>query len=138
MTARERYVYEYDTRLREWADTMTAHDVLFHGWSIDRLWQLIARLNQRIPIRTRHFFDAWSEIALHRRHAVHENEAARALIRKRERELKGSLARLENRRALENWGGASSTGRLDYRWGNVSRMLIDIQAGLRRRPTFDA
>ena len=134
MTARERQLEEYRSRLPQWADSVTAHGSLLRGWHIDRLWELMARLNQRIPLRTRHFFDRWAEFALHQRDGLAENQAARQLIRERERALKGGLARLHNSRALENWGGASSIGRLDFRWGNVSRHLLDIQAGLRRRP----
>jgi hypothetical protein len=135
MTARERQLDEYRTRLPEWVDTMTAHGELLHGWRIDQLWQRLAELNYRLPLRTRYFFDRWAELALHQRDGLADNQTARQLIRERERALKGGLARLHNPRALENWGGASSVGRLDYRWTNVSRLLLDIRAGFRQRST---
>lgn len=133
MTARERQLEEYRNRLPEWADAVTSQAELLEGWHIDRLWQLMSRLNQRIPLRTRHFFDVWAELAVHQRVGLADHAAARRLISERERALKSGLARLHNPRALENWGGASSVGRLDYRWGNVVRLLLDIQAGFRRK-----
>ena len=71
-------------------------------------------------------------LALHRRAGLADDRAARQLIHERERSLKRSLARLDHRRPLENWGGASSIGRLDYRWQNVRQLLWDIQRGTRR------
>jgi hypothetical protein len=136
-TGHARRVEEYADALAKWDATMTGHDHM-RGWTIDRVWQVMARTNQRIPIRTRHFFDVWTDLALNHRSGLAENETARHLIRKRERELKGGLARLENPRALENWGGASSTGRLDFRWGNVRTVLRDIHAGLRSKEAADA
>ena len=53
------------------------------------------------------------------------------LIRKREHQKKGALARLSNRRALERWSGESGLGRLTFRWGSAQRILIDILDGFR-------
>jgi hypothetical protein len=93
----------------------------------------MARRGRRIPLRTRRFVEQWLDIALHRRAGLAEDRAARQLIHERERSLKRGLARLDHRRPLENWGGASSIGRLDYRWENVRRIILDIQRGLRRQ-----
>ena len=43
---------------------------------------------------------------------VMDDPAVRELIRYRERQTKGGLARLHNQRALERWAGASGLGRL--------------------------
>jgi hypothetical protein len=51
---------------------------------------------------------------------------ARDLIARRERKLKGALARLSNPRARELWNGSSGLGRLDYRWANAQVMLNDM------------
>ena len=41
-------------------------------------------------------------------------------------ELKGPLARLENELARNAWSGDAGTGRLDYRWGKVQTIVLDI------------
>ena len=56
--------------------------------------------------------------------------------------MKRGRARLTNRRALELWGGASGSGRLQYRWLTAKRLLRDIFDGLDRtkrasRPDLD-
>ena len=81
---------------------------------------------------TRLFIDAWLNIALGQRaETVADDGAARQLVHERERLLKRGYARLDNQRALENWGGASGVGQLDYRWLPVARDTIeDIQEGL--------
>ena len=61
---------------------------------------------------------------------VADNVAARALIRDRERRLKGPRARLGNTRALELWNGASGIARLSYRWPSAVSILTDIHAAL--------
>jgi hypothetical protein len=50
----------------------------------------------------------------------------------RERALKRGKARLENRRALELWGGAAGTAQIDYRWYGVQTIVSDILLGLGR------
>jgi hypothetical protein len=60
---------------------------------------------------------------------VSDDLAARELIRHRERQTKGALARLHNERALERWSGASSLGRLTYRWDQAKAIVLDILRG---------
>jgi hypothetical protein len=133
MTARERLPARYREMLAQWAGEMTAHDARLARWDLAGVWDLMASWRRPIPLRTRRFVEQWADIALHRRAGLAEDGAARQLIQERERSLKRSLARLDHRRPLENWGGASSIGRLDYRWENVRRILWDIQRGTRRR-----
>ncbi|HOJ84849.1 MAG TPA: DUF6361 family protein, partial [Bacillota bacterium] len=64
--------------------------------------------------------------------AIGEDGAARALIRDRERYLKGARARLENPRALAAWSGSSGSYRLSFRWKEVKKIIADILAGLNR------
>jgi hypothetical protein len=39
---------------------------------------------------------------------------------------------LGNKKQLALWGGASGDGALDYRWGTVRRIVLDVQEGLAR------
>lgn len=132
MTAREQLPARYRDMLTQWSDEMTAHDARLSAWDVAGVWDVMARRQRTIPHRTRRFVELWLEIARHRRVGLADDRGARQLIHERERSLKRSLARLDHRRPLENWGGASSISRLDYRWGNVRQILGDIQRGTRR------
>jgi len=63
---------------------------------------------------------------------VGDDEAARMLIRARERQTKAGLARLHNSRALERWSGASGLGRLTFRWDDARTIVTDIMKGARQ------
>lgn len=132
MTAREQLPARYRDMLSQWSDEMAAHDARLAAWDLAGVWDVMARRQRPIPLRTRRFVEQWLDIALHRRAGLADDHTARQLIHERERLLKRNLARLDHRRPLENWGGASSIGRLDYRWGNVRQILWDIQRGTRR------
>jgi len=133
MTKREPLPARYRELLTQWSDEMEANDARLAGWELTGVWDVMARRERSIPRPTRRFVERWLDIALHHRASLADDRGARELIHERERSLKRSLARLDNRRALENWGEASSTGRLDYRWGNVRQILADIQRGIHRR-----
>jgi hypothetical protein len=132
MTAREGLRSHYRDLLARWSAEMELHRGLFRGWSTEDMWRSVAGFKRRVSTPTRRFVDAWATFALGDRRDLADDQNARTLIKERERRLKGSLARLSNHRALELWGEASSTGRLDYRWPNVRRVIADIQVGLRR------
>ena len=89
-------------------------------------------LNPRIPYGTRLFCAAWMRAAIDDPRGVTAQPAIRTMIRERERQKQGGLARLTNQRPLERWSGESGLGRLTYRWGNAKTILIDILDGLRR------
>jgi len=60
---------------------------------------------------------------------------ARDLIYRREVQLKGRLAKLENLEALDRWMRDASTrmaGQLRYRWHPAEKIISDILTGLRR------
>ena len=48
----------------------------------------------------------------------------------RERRLKGVRSRFVNQRTLDQWRGNSGVRRMEYRWGNVKKLLSDLHAGL--------
>jgi len=52
------------------------------------------------------------------------------LIRNRETTLKRSQSRFLNKDALQQWGGSSGLGRLNYRWETAQRFLNDLYLGL--------
>lgn len=138
MTAHEGAPERYRDLVAKWSAEMTADADLFAGWDIQQLWRSLADFGRHIPLKTRHFIETWTRLALEGHATIVDNAAGRRLIEERERQLKHSLARLQNRRALENWGGESSTGRLSYRWSNARQIIIDVRDGLDRQVVPDA
>ena len=60
-----------------------------------------------------------------------DSPSARDLVLRRELEVKGSQkARLHNEAARRLWNGEAGLGRIDYRWRNAQRILLDIHDGL--------
>lgn len=59
-----------------------------------------------------------------------DNPRARNLVASRECAMKGANARTVNTKALDQWGGASATGALDFRWSTARLLLSDIRTGL--------
>jgi hypothetical protein len=59
-----------------------------------------------------------------------DSVAARELIANRERRVKGKLARVDNKAALDRYAGEAGTGRLVYRWPNAQRIAQDILEAL--------
>ena len=68
----------------------------------------------------------WVDLAVARNGEVDEADAARELIRDRERWLKRSQSRFENRSVLNSWGGESGTSRLSFRWAQANGHLRDL------------
>jgi Family of unknown function (DUF6361) len=86
----------------------------------------------RMGLATPAFINTWLGQAIGKNPgALSASKAVRQLITQREHTLKGPLARLGNVHALDLWGGASSSGRLDYRWNRpVKAMLADLRSAL--------
>lgn len=125
-------VDEYEGDLKTWAKRIDATMAQLTKWDRGRFWELVVKEGRaRVSVPTRHFVEAWLGIVLRGdAKAIQSSKPAQQLIRERERSLKRSQARLENRRALELWGGAAGTAQLDYRWDTVQTIIADIQRGL--------
>ena len=119
---------DFATRLDDWRSEIHASDVT--SWELDRLWALVAEQGRPVSARTRSFVTAWVDIALGRRgNGLADDQHARALIENRELHQKGSQARLRNDRLMRQWGGASGSERLNFRWPFLARLLRDIADG---------
>jgi hypothetical protein len=131
-------VDDYRKRLEQWhADVKKAGRTL-EVWAgaRDVFWQSVHSVNLRIPVPTLHFINSWIDLAMHPGSAAQlvDSRSARDLIHHRERRLKRALARLDNVRALEMWGGKSGTQRLSYRWPQAQVVIQDILLGLGEGP----
>lgn len=118
-----------DELLEEWSDVITARRSGLKDWlDSGKLWAFLDGKTKVHP-RTRDFVTNWSNIALAGT-VSHQDQLIADLITNRERQLKGSLARLPERRALETWTGSLlNINPMAYRWQNVKRIIDDIHEG---------
>ena len=125
-------VEKYQGKLSRWAQDVESETAVLRRWDWQaRFWEIVQAGNPRLHPRTRQFVNEWLRLVVpDQATAIADSPAARQLIGQREMRLKGKLARLANPRALEMWGGAAGTGRLDYRWGVTQTLLGDIHGGL--------
>ena len=99
-------------------------------WSLAKFWQLTLGHGHTITPPTRRFVEQWVGAVRSLSEAIVDDPAARDLVRRREMSLKKARSRFTNRRALDQWGGASGLGRMTYRWPTASTFLEDLYAGL--------
>jgi hypothetical protein len=129
LTRVEEPVAWYRDQLDEWAAECRGAD--FDVWDRARFWELVCGVNPRIGALTRAFVDRWLDAVVTGQVAgAADDGELRALVRARERVQKRGQARLTNSNLLTTWSGASGSGRLDYRWTTVRRLVADIQEGL--------
>ena len=121
----------YTSRMDEWLREVEASDI--GGWDLDGLWMLVAEQGRPAPPRTRAFVTEWVALAQGRSgHGLAGDPHARELVRSRELHQKGGQARLRNVRLMRQWGGASGSGRLNFRWPAIVVLLGDIADGRER------
>lgn len=126
-------VEHYRSELSAWATTASA-ELDLATWDFDDLVMRV-ELARGAPIHagTRLFVQQWLDLLRSADPtALADNENARAAVARRERQHKGSHARLTSPRKLATWGGASGATELGYRWNAARRILLDIHEGLRR------
>lgn len=127
-------VAKYEELIAGWWDRRRARSAELGIWNRDRFWALLLNWLEKRRIRCREFVDAWIagiETCATAEQVV-DHSGLRGLIRQREQQIKGGRARLGNRRALDNWSGASGTAQLDYRWQSPARGFVDdVVRGLR-------
>lgn len=86
----------------------------------------------RIPGHTEEFFHSWIVAATTDPDAAMNAPEQAERVRRREHQLKGGLAKLVTRPALESWAMRAelqAAARLTYRWGNAHRVVSDVLAG---------
>lgn len=132
---------DYREQFGRWADELGDERAAVARWDLDRFWVLAREGLSTVGYRTERFVRGWHArvISVTSPHDLADDRVARDLIAARERELKRSRARLDNRRLLDIWQGPSGTGRLHYRWDRVVRDITnDILQGLEQAETNDA
>jgi hypothetical protein len=118
---------EYQQAMSEWAATLQSRASALAGWELDDLWRCVESEGARVGLPTKLFVTDWCRMALSGDpRTAATSKGARDLVERRERTLKRRLARVDNQRARERWGGAAGTARLNYRWPNAARIAADI------------
>ena len=119
---------DFTARLDDWNREVEASDI--GGWNLDLLWTLVADQGRPIAAPARAFVTHWVDLIRRRiGNGLADDHNARALGRNREFHQKRSQARLRNDRLMRQWGGASGSARLNFRWPVVAGLLDDIVDG---------
>ena len=93
------------------------------------MWQRLRSVNPRLRVGTLEFANRWYSLVMAMARpplGPDVNTEARLLIRERERTLKGMRARLTYAEAGDNHRGYPASGRLEFRWSQVQRIVADI------------
>lgn len=115
----------------EWADLMEDREAAYGCWNKSRFWEIVREQNPRLGARATTFAESWWDmVAKGGARRICDSNVAHRLVKEREVQLKGKLARLANLSARERWNQNSGTGQLDYRWGITQTLLKDIFDGL--------
>lgn len=123
-SGRDDALSEYEDRLDQWRGEVNATAVL-DGWSRTDWWATIQRQNPRLRPITRQFVNRWLDL-VDSDVDLTTSKPASELISTRERQIKGSRARLVNQSALDRWSGGSGLGRHEFRWSISRRHLADL------------
>ena len=118
----------FANEIQQWQEEVRTKNL--DRWDLDRLWALVTEQGRPVSPLTRAFVTQWAGLlkeGSHRR--FQDGPDARALVHERELRQKGGQARLSNDRLMRQWGGASGSGRLNFRWPVVARLLNDIAEG---------
>jgi len=119
---------EHRSAFVEWAegpDPGMAQD-----WDLSDFWNEITLGGRAIKLPARQFVESWVSLVSSGSQGLMTSSTAHALIRNRERRLKGSRSRFSNSAARNQWKGQAGLTRLSYRWPVVSTLLKDLREGL--------
>jgi len=111
----------------KWCQEIT--EIALDEWSLESLWELTVDDEHRITWATRSFVESWISLVKSDRYGILGSDSASELIRGRETSLKKTQSRFSNRDALQQWGGGSGLGRLNYRWQTAQIFLNDLYRG---------
>lgn len=113
------------TDLATWTDWVQGLSFEFDRWDRDEMWGVVRAANPSVGA-PRPFIDWWLELVVRNKGSNVDSADVRRLIRKRELDVKGSRAKLANRRAREKSEGASGQSLMTYRWPTARAVVTDI------------
>jgi len=127
LRAREDWIDLYRGRLAQWAADLDAQRLA--AWSLADFWRDVEHPTHTIRPALVRFVQDWVALARTGGAELPDSDAARALVRDRERRLKTSQSRFANHAVRDRWGGASGADRLSFRWGQAQSHLGDLLRG---------
>ena len=128
---RDTVIDDCDAMQQDWLRLVGERRQVLLNWDREDFWKLLAERMYVSSTATHLFVDEWCRRVLSGNPAtLRSAESTRELIFSREAQIKGALARCNNRRSREMWRGDAGLGRLDFRWSNARVVLRDIAAGL--------
>lgn len=119
---------QYSNYFKKWSQEIEDTDLT--TWALDELWELTIDDDHRITRATRAFVESWVSMIRADSYGMLNSVSSNELIKSRETTLKKSQSRFLNRDALQQWGGGSGLGRLNYRWPTTQTFLNDLYQGL--------
>lgn len=127
LRGRDDWIDLYRGRLAHWAAHLDEQGLA--AWSLADFWREVGHANHTIRPALVRFVEDWVALAREGASGLPESEAARSLVRDRERRLKASQSRFANHAVRDRWGGASGADRLSFRWGQARSHLSDLLHG---------
>jgi hypothetical protein len=119
--------------LEDWLALLSERRQALTNWNLEDFWKLLSEHLNEPSIPTRQFVETWCRRVLSGNpETLRVDKDTKRLIFNREVEIKGALARCNNRRSREMWNGDAGLRRLGFRWVNARVLLFDISEGLVR------
>ena len=119
----------FSASLAGWFEEVQEIRTDLEDWDRIAMWQRLRSVNPRLRAGTLEFANRWYSLVMAMARpplGPDVNTEARLLIRERERTLKGMRARLTYAEARDNHRGYPASGRLEFRWSQVQRIVADI------------
>jgi len=113
----------YRARFDEWLVSIDRHSTKISAWNLQEFWSIVdSEYSGHIPLAKR-FISDWTTWV---RSDERSQQRADSLVALRERQQKRNQARLSNERLLRQWGGSSGADRVNFRWNQIRRMMLDL------------
>jgi len=117
-----------EAMLEDWKEQLDARQRDLEHFDSDEFWRMVREFGATPSVPTRIFVDSWYTLVAQPagRVGLNRSQPAKAMILARERQVKGPMARCENRRVREMWRGEAGLGQLGYRWGSAQTFINDV------------
>jgi len=113
----------YRTRFDEWLASIDRQSTRVFAWDLQDFWSIVdSEYSGQIPLAKRFISDWATWVRSDERNQL----SADSLVAQRERQQKRNQARLNNERLLRQWGGSSGADRVNFRWNQIRRMMLDL------------
>lgn len=124
LRGRDDWVARYREMLDAWADEVDLSTV--RAWPMNDFWDAVKHPAHTVRPAAKLFVTRWIDLIIDGKTKVDACQAARLLVRNRERGLKTGQSRYTNHAVLDRWNGASGVGRINFRWSQARSHLWDL------------